>query len=105
MRNLQQQQKHKTFSKTPELAEALEIILSLLKGIQDRNESKFIILQFKKLRPRMMKELSMIKQLDWRINEGLQTFSGVILLHIFQFHFCFLCLLKYTTEIHAHILE
>lgn len=31
--------------------------------------------------------------------------SRVILLHIFHLHFCFLCGLKYPTEIPAHILE
>lgn len=46
-----------------------------------------------------------ITQLGGRVNESLQTLSGVILLHIFQLRFCFLCGLKYTTEIHAHILE
>lgn len=53
----------------------------------------------------MMKELPKITQLGGRVHEGLQTLSRLILLHIFQLYFCFLCGLKYTTEIQAHILE
>lgn len=73
----------------------------LLKGTQDGIQSKFILLLLKK----QAQNDEGITQLDGRVNESLQTLPGIILLHIFQLHFCFLCGLKYTTEIHAHILE
>lgn len=92
----------KTFSETPQLVEALEIIWCLLKGTQGDISSK-AILQLKKLRCRMMKDFP--RSHSWAVESMYIWRPCLELLRIFHPLFYFLCGQKYATKTHAHILE